>query len=399
MQRSIKEIMVIQQPMDSILHIVDIMMSWDHVAELRDLGVQIVIGKAAFLDAHRVEVAGANGDAVAGAAAPLVIEADSIVVASGSVAMFPPGLEPDGNRIIAPKLALKLEGLPSSIALVGAGVTGTEFVYAFNRLGVAVTWLVDEYGVLPPFERDTTAELVAALEGRGVERHEGIAVQSVVADEEGVTSTLRDGRSFRTDMAFIAIGRRPDVAGLNLEAAGLPMDARLGIEVDEFSRSSVPGIYAAGDVTGMPMTANKALAQGWIAGWHAAGAAVSPYRPETVISAVYSDPQVAQVGLTEEEAGREGRKVEVHRLGYESGLKPLLMDETRGFVKLVADDGDGTILGASAVGAHAANLLAPIALGIRLGARLEDLAAIFAAYPGLSELPFAAARSAALESD
>jgi pyruvate/2-oxoglutarate dehydrogenase complex dihydrolipoamide dehydrogenase (E3) component len=252
-------------------------------------------------------------------------------------------------------------------------------------------WIVDEYGVLPPFERDVVDVLVEALADRGVVRQEGIAANSAVADDEGVTVTLDDESPFRAEMAFIAVGRRPDVAGLNLEAAGLPDNPRRGIEVDGYGRSAVAHIYAAGDVTGLPMTANKAMAQGWIAGQHAVGEPVDAYRPETVVEAVYTDPQLAQLGSSKSKAAERGHSVRVLRLGYEAGLKAVLLDETEGFVKLVVDADAGTLLGASAVGANAADVLAPVALSIRLGARLSDLA-LFAAHPGLGELAFAAAQ-------
>jgi pyruvate/2-oxoglutarate dehydrogenase complex dihydrolipoamide dehydrogenase (E3) component len=247
--------------------------------------------------------------------------------------------------------------------------------------------------VLPPFERKTVNVLVAALERRGVVRYEGVAADSAAADRNGVTVTLCDGRSFQAEMAFIAIGRRPDVLELNLDSAGLAVDPRRGIEVDGHMRTAVTHIYAAGDATGMPMTANKAMAQGWIAGRHAAGAFVDPYRPETIVEAVYTDPQIAQVGLTEERAQERAGTIRALRRGYEALLKAILLDETEGFVQLVADAEDGSLLGASAVGAHACDVLTPLALGLRLGVRLEDLAALFPGHPGFSELGFAAART------
>jgi len=164
--------------------------------------------------------------------------------------------------------------------------------------------------------------------------------------------------------------------------------------VDEFCRSAVPHVYAAGDSTGTPFIANKAMAQGWIAGRHAAGAPAAPYRPETMVEAVYTDPEVAQIGRRDPGAAGGGDGIRVLRLPNESNLKAVLSGETRGFVKLVTDAASGAVLGASAVGAHAADILAPLALGIRLKARLDDLASSFAAHPGFAESVFAAAREA-----
>jgi len=348
-------------------------------------GVQSLNGKAALDGGHRLRLISAEGPSTD-------LEADVIVVATGSVPIFPPKLKPDGKQVIGPRFVSQMRTLPSSLILVGGGTTGTEFVYAFNRLGVAVTWLVDEFGVLPPFERAAVQILVAALEHRGVVRVEGVAADSVAANGDDVTVTLCDGRSFQAEMAFIAIGRRPDVLELNLDSVGLAVDPHRGIEVDGYMRTAVTHIYAAGDATGMPMTANKAMAQGWIAGRHAAGASVDPYRPGTIVEAVYTDPQIAQVGLTEERARERAGLVRVLRRGYRGLLKAVLLDETEGSMQLVADAEDGILLGASAVGAHASDVLTPLALGLRQGVRLEDLSALFPGHPGLSELGFAAVR-------
>jgi pyruvate/2-oxoglutarate dehydrogenase complex dihydrolipoamide dehydrogenase (E3) component len=356
-------------------------------ADLARRGVQMLAGKAAFAGPRHLQVAAGEGR-------PTVLEVDAIIIATGSVPIFPPGLKPDGQRIIAPRFVSGLDHLPGSFIVVGGGVTGAEFVYGFNRLGATVHWVIDEFGVLPPFDRDVVGVLVDALAARGVVRYEGIAADSAVSDAEGVTVTLADGTVLRTEMAFMAIGRQPDLLELNLEKAGLYVDFRQGISVDGFGRSAVPSIYAAGDVTGPPMTANKAMVQGWIAGRHAAGAAVEPCRPETMIEAVYSEPQVAQVGLNQATAAAHGHPIRELTVNFDSGLKATLLDETEGLVKLWADAGDHTLLGAAAVGAQAADILAPVALGLSLGARLDEMAALFVAHPSLSELVFAAARQA-----
>jgi pyruvate/2-oxoglutarate dehydrogenase complex dihydrolipoamide dehydrogenase (E3) component len=354
---------------------------------LAQRGVRFLAGTASFTSPHHLKIM--RPDSV-----PASLEADAIIIASGSVPTFPPGLKPDGQRIIAPRFVGKLDHLPASIVVVSGGVTGTEFVYAFNRLGVSVTWIVDEIGVLPSFAREPVELLVEALAARGVARHEGVAAGSAVAGEDGVIVTLQDGRSFQAEMAFIAVGRVPDLGGLNLLAAGLQADSRTGIAVGGYGQSEIPSVFAAGDVTGLPMTANKAMAQGWIAGRRAAGAAVDAYRPETVVEAVYTDPQVAQVGLSATRARENGRPIQLLQIGYDSSLKAALLDEEEGLVQLVADARDGTLLGATATGTHAADVLAPVALGLRLGARIDDLAAVFAAHPGVGEVVFAAARTA-----
>ncbi len=376
-------------PAATMRRIAELSRSWSRVqsAELDRLGVRFVDGRAAFANPHRLVV-----DTGGGASASL--DADAFVVATGSVPVFPPHLKPDGRRVIAPRFASKLERLPASVVVVGAGATGSEFVYCFNRLGAAVTWVVDEYGVLPAFDREAAAVLVEVLERRGVVRHEGMAARSAAGHGDGVTVTLDDGRELSADLAFIALGRRPDVADLHVERAGLSIEAARGLEVDEFCRSAVPHVYGAGDATGTPLIANKAMAQGWTAGLHAAGAPAPAYDSHALIEAVYTDPEVAQIGLREGGAANPGQGVRVLTLPNQMNLKAALTGETGGFVKLVIETDSGVVLGASAVGAHAADLLAPLALGIRLKAELRDLAASFAAHPGLAESAYAAAREA-----
>lgn len=376
-------------PAVTVRRIRELSRSWSRLqsAGLERLGVRFVDGRASFADPHRLEIDAGDGS-------PATLEADAFVVATGSVPVFPPDLKPDGRRVIAPRLVSKLERLPASVVVIGAGATGAEFVYCFNRLGAAVTWVVDEYGVLPAFDREAAAVLADVFERRGVVRHEGVAARSVAADGDGVLVTLGDRRELSADMAFIALGRRPDVADLHLERVGLAIDAPRGIEVDEFCRSAVPHVYAAGDSTGTPFIANKAMAQGWIAGSHAAGAPAPVDRPETLVQAVYTDPEVAQIGWRGSVAADDARGVRVLKLPNGANLKAVLSGDTGGFVKLVIDAAGGAVLGASAVGAHAADVLAPLALGIRLHARLDDLASSFAAHPGLAESLYAAARGA-----
>ena len=347
-------------------------------------GVNIISGAARFVGPNEVHVESPNGG-------EQIISFDKAIVASGSAPIFPPGLKPNGEEIIAPRFIKHLSRLPKHMIVVGGGITGAEFVYAFNSLGVQVTWLVDQYGVLPPYERSVVDVLVGVLVERGVDLVEGVPTARVEAENGSVTATLEDGRFFAAEGAFIAIGRRPDVARLNLAAAGFDPDAR-ALEVDAYGRTSVPHIYAAGDVTGPPLVVNKAWDQARVAARHATGLPTPPLRSDVWIEAVYSHPQVAQVGLTAMRAKAQGREVRERRLPFAALLKSRLLDEQDGFLTLCSDPETDVILGAAAVGDHAAEALAPIALAIRLAATVDDLAAIFPAHPSLSELPFDTAR-------
>jgi dihydrolipoamide dehydrogenase len=364
----------------------DVTARWNAQAksDLEALGVTLVTGVGSFCSPTEVQVdAGNQADGAR-------LSADAVILASGSVPRFPPGLRPDGQRVLAPRFASGLESLPSSIVVVGGGATGSEFVYLFSRLGVDVTWVVTERGVLPMFHSEAGQFLGQVLVRRGVHLVKDKRAARIEAGEDGIVLVTQDGAQFAADAAFLAIGRRPDTARLNLAAAGLALGSLGEVEVDGFCRSSVPHIYAAGDVAGRPMLANQAAVQARVAGRHAAGTATSPYRPETVVYAIYTEPQVAQVGVwtAQDEA------VQTARLSFEAGLKAHLQPYGEGFVQLACSAADGRVLGGLAVGPHAADVLAPVAVAVQMGAAIEDLAATGGANPTTGELAFLAARQA-----
>jgi len=355
--------------------------SWNHyqAEQLRALGVNIINGVAAFEAAKTVVVKNGDGQETAR------LEADRIIIGTGSVPLFPPNLKPNGKNVLAPRFAGKLDPLPKSVAVIGAGATGTEFVYLFNRLGVDVTWVVDPYGVLPVFAPQAGELLAEVLARRGVRLARGQFADRIEADDDGVTVVLANGEQISAEMAFVAIGRRPDLSRLNLEAAGLSLGEANFPAVDEYCQTAVPGVYAVGDAAGPPMVANRAMAQAWIAGQHAAGANPPAYRPDTVIAAIYTEPQAAQIGTM------QGDDLQTVRVPFAAALKTHLQPEHDGFVEL-ASDSEGRLVGGLAVGPHAADALAPVAVAIQLHAKLSDLASLYGAHPTISELPFMAMR-------
>jgi dihydrolipoamide dehydrogenase len=350
------------------------------LALLTTAGVEIITGVGAFTTGREVTVKNSAGDEIA------YLRSDAVIIAGGSVPVFPPALRPDGKRVIAPRMASNLDWLPQSVVVIGGGPTGTETVYLFNRLGAKVTWVVNPSGVLPHFAREAGQFVAEVFTRRGVQLVWNSTAERIDRAEDGVTVVLTDGAAYPAEMAFVAIGRAPDVSRLNLEVTGAMMNGNAP-QVDALGRTSVPGIYAVGDVTGAPMLANRAMAQAWVAGKHAAGAEVTAFREETVIHAIYSEPQVAQVGRV------EGNGLRQVRLEFADGLKQHLLSEGDGFVTLALNSAR-QVTGGVAVGPHAADVLAPVAVAIQMNATVDDLAPIFAAHPTLSELPFAAARLA-----
>lgn len=373
-------------PAEILPHLQQLKQQWNNqqAEELAKLGVTVVNGVAAFTSANSVVTNDSDGQPMT------TLTGDAIIVATGSVPFFPPTLKPNGKTVIAPRFFSGLKSLPGSMIVIGAGATGVEAVYLFNRLGVAVTWIVDQFGVLPGFEPAAGELMAEILAKRGVKIVKGkLADHFEDGEDGGVTAVLDDGSRESADLAFVAIGRFADLGRLNVAAAGLSVAENKYPETNAFCQTAVSTIYAVGDAAGPPMVANRAMAMARVAGLHAAGADVGSYNPHAVVAAVYSEPQVAQVGVTSADDG----SIQTTRLDFGAVMKAHLLGEAEGFVELAFDDAR-KVVGGTAVGAHAGDVLAPIALAIQVGATLDDLAGIFAAHPTLSELAFAAARNA-----
>jgi pyruvate/2-oxoglutarate dehydrogenase complex dihydrolipoamide dehydrogenase (E3) component len=317
-------------PLKIVARIKTVKESWNgqQRAELEALGVEILMGTAVFIDSHMVTISSDDGDSS--------LTADAFIVATGSVPIFPPTMKPNGKNVLAPRFASALDSLPPSVVVVGGGATGTEFAYLFNRLGIDVTWIVDKVGVLPEFDAEAGQVLANELVARGVRLVIGHRAEHIEQIADGVSVATTNGENYLAAIAFLAIGRKPDVAGLNLEAAGAEIPSHITL---------------VGDATGLPMIANRAMAQARAAGQTAAGQTPVPFSESTVIAAVYSEPQVAQVGQ-------------------------------------LSGEGIETV----AVGHHAADVLAPVMVAIHAGMTVAEFAALYAAHPTMSELAFAAAR-------
>jgi pyruvate/2-oxoglutarate dehydrogenase complex dihydrolipoamide dehydrogenase (E3) component len=352
--------------------------SQHHEELLAGRGVRILPGSATFEDAQRLRVEHEGHD-------PVNVPFDSAIITTGSEPIFSPQIRPDGQRILAPRLAGKLSQWPEHVIVIGGGVTGAEFTYFFNRMGCRVTWLTDLPRLLPRADDDAAEALERVMLERGVDVLKSCPVEAVGADGQGVKVKLKQGSEFSGSHAFIALGRRPDVAGLALDAAGLDWSAQ-GIPVNEFCRTSQPHLYAAGDVTGPPYIANRGLAQARVAVRHAMGSPTQPFAPESVLEAVYTQPQLAQVGLTESQAAAVEQQVRVYRADYREALKPRLTADRDGFVKLVAEADSGRIRGAAAFGSSAAEMLSAVSVAIAAGMTVDSLASLFPAYPTLAEL-------------
>ena len=339
--------------------------------QLEQVGVDVILGQASFIDNTTLKIHQEEKETR--------ITASRIIITAGSVPIFFPTIKPDGERIIAPRMLETLNRIPKPIIVVGGGVTGSEMIYMFNRLGSKLTARTDLDQLLPRSDREVSEALEATLSSRGVTFHKQRRVERVANTGDGVSVTLADRSELHADMAFIAIGRKPDLESLHLNRTDIEHSAA-GIVVDHTCRTSVPTIFAAGDVTGAPMTANRAMAMGRVAAHNAIHGSDKRYQPHLSIEAVYTEPEVAQVGDMAETADTDLRRVP-----FTSLLKSKIV-QTDGFIKVRVRKSDEKLLGAVALGSHASDVLTPLAVALQADMTLEQVRDITAANPTLSEI-------------
>lgn len=357
---------------------------------LEDAGVSLVSGVARFVSPRELEV---SREGKPSRRVPF----DGAIVATGSEPAFPPGFfgeagRPDGALVLAPRFVRGLRDLPRTMLVIGGGATGAEMVCAFVALGVEVTWLLDEWGILPELDRDVADSLGDVLMERGVKIVHQKRVLSVLPGPGGVLAKLDGGRTYAAERAFVATGRRPDLGRLDLAAAGLAADPRTGgLAIDARARTAVAGIWAAGDATGLGALANAAMAEGWTAARDATGRTAPPLDRRLLVRAVYTWPEVATIGLSAAEASATGAQLRIRVASFDESLRGALEGvgfdrHARGTLRVVVDAESDAIVGASAIGPGAADVLAPVAIAMRLGVKAHELAGVFLAAPTLGEI-------------
>ncbi|MBV9092319.1 MAG: NAD(P)H-quinone dehydrogenase [Streptosporangiaceae bacterium] len=312
------------------------------------------------------------------------IKADTILVATGAMPRVLPGAEPDGERILTWRQLYDLTELPPDLIVVGSGVTGVEFASAYHALGSRVTLVSSRDRVLPQEDPD------AANVIEDVFRHRGMAVlarsraRTVRRDRDSVTVTLTDGRTVTGSHCLLTVGMVPRTAGIGLDEAGVKLDARGFIEVDRVSRTSVPGVYAAGDCTGVGMLASVAAMQGRIAMWHTLGEAVEPLRLGHVAATIFTDPEIATVGVSQRAVDAGEVAARVGKLPLATNPRAKMAGFSDGFVKLFTSPGTGEVLGGVVVAPRASELILAVSVALEQRLTAEQLAHTFAVYPSLS---------------
>jgi len=345
-------------------------------------GVRILNGTARFLEAggkapHLVEATLTNGETEE-------LPADVVLIATGATPRVLDSARPDGERILTWRQLYDLPALPEHLIVVGSGVTGAEFVSAYVELGCQVTLISSRDRVLPGEDADAAAVLEDVFTERGVRIVPKARAESVLRDGDEVVVTLADGETVRGSHALMTVGSVPNTGDLGLEKIGIEPDRGGFIPVDRVSRTSVPGVYAAGDCTGLLMLASVAAMQGRIAMWHALGEGVAPIRLRTVAGNVFTRPEIATVGISQRAIDAGEVPARTVMLPLTTNPRAKMRGLRRGFVKLFCRPASGVVIGGVVVAPVASELILPIAMAVQNGLGVDDLAHTFSVYPSLS---------------
>jgi dihydrolipoamide dehydrogenase len=346
---------------------------------LESQGVRLIKGSARMKSAHEVEVQSASGSEV--------IHADFVLVSTGSRPRIPEWVRPDGDRILTTRDCYPPKVFPESITVIGSGVTGVEFAHMFASFGSKVTLVVSRQQVLPSKDPEVAAVLEEDFLRRGVRLLKGARAQSIENVGDKVVVKCDDGRKVETTHAVLAIGSVPNTEGLGLEEIGVVMKDGY-IQINRHCQSNIEHIYAAGDVSGKLPLSSVASMQGRKVAEQVIGGPKGPHRHldyDKAASAIFTEPEIADVGLAEAEAFASGRKIRVTKVPFSSTAKALINNDPRGFVKIISDPATGVVLGGSIVGQHAAELISVIALAVTANLKVSDLEESLFVHPALAE--------------
>jgi dihydrolipoamide dehydrogenase len=327
--------------------------------------------------------------------APAEIEARHLIVATGARPRAIPALPVDRKTVITYREALELAKFPAKLLIVGAGAIGVEFAYYFASFGVEVHLVEMLPQLLPNEDAEIADLLLRAFRKKGIHCYVGTAVQDFKAAPGKVQATLAGAKreTFSGDMALIAVGMEANTQGLGLESLGVQLE-RGFVKVDGQCRTSVPQVYAIGDVAGHQLLAHKASAEAEVAVDAIAGHARPGIDYGQVPACTYCQPQVASLGLTEKQCQEQGLKYRVGRFPYAASGKAAAIKHLDGLVKLIYGEPHGQLLGAHLIGAEATELLAELGIAMRLEATHEEILATIHAHPTLSEMVFEATGAA-----
>lgn len=313
-----------------------------------------------------------------------VVPADVALIATGATPRVLPGAEPDGERILTWRQIYDLPRLPDHLVVIGSGVTGAEFASAYTEMGVDVTLVSSRDRVLPHEDADAAAVLEDVFAERGTTLVKHARAERVERLDNGVVVHLVDGRTIEASHALMTVGSVPNTTDIGLDQVGIEPGPGGFISVDRVSRTSVSGIYAAGDCTGLLMLASVAQMQGRIAMWHALGEGVAPIKLKTVAANVFTHPEIANVGISQQAIDSGAVPARTVMLPLATNARAKMEGLHRGFVKVFCRPATGVVIGGVVVAPNASELILPIALAVQNQLTVEHLALTFSVYPSLS---------------
>ncbi|MQA61698.1 MAG: NAD(P)H-quinone dehydrogenase [Actinophytocola sp.] len=357
--------------------------SADIRARLQREGVHLLTGTARFCDeepglaVHQVAVTTSAGE-------KSVLTAEAVLIATGGTPRVLPGAVPDGERVLDWRQLYNLAELPEHLVVVGSGVTGAEFASAYTELGVKVTVVSSRDRILPHEDADAAAVLEEVFSQRGATLAKHARADRVERVDGGVIVHLTDGRTIEASHALMTVGSVPNTEDIGLETVGIEPGSGGHIPVDRVSRTKVAGIYAAGDCTGLLPLASVASMQGRIAMWHALGEGVAPIKLKTVAANVFTHPEIATVGISQDAIDSGEVPARTITLPLATNARAKMEGLRRGFVKLFCRPATGVVIGGVVVAPTASELILPIALAVQNQLTVDNLALTFSVYPSLS---------------
>jgi len=338
--------------------------------------VRMFQGQARFMDGKTVVVDTDTGRQT--------IHAENIVIATGSVPVEIQSL-PFGGNVISSTEALSLDKIPEKLAIVGGGYIGLEIGTAFAKLGAKVTIVEATDRILPQYDAELTRPIMARLKALGVEVLTNTSAKGLSADGNALDVVLTDGKmhSISADKVLVTVGRKPQTDGWGLSEIRLDMDGRF-IRIDDRCRTSMRGIYAIGDVTGEPMLAHRAMAQGEMVAEIIAGGKQA-WDKRCIPAVCFTDPEIVTVGLSPDEARKAGHNIQTGIFPFQANGRAMTIEREDGFIRVVARADNHLILGIQAIGVAISELSSAFALAVETGTRLEDIAGTIHAHPTLGE--------------
>ena len=327
-----------------------------------------------------------------------IIQSEKTIIATGSVATSLPGIEIDEQKIVSSTGALKLEKVPNKMVVVGGGYIGLEMGSVWSRLGAEVEVVEFLDHITPGMDKEISSEFMKILKKQGIKFNMQNKVETIKKNKSGVVVSTVDKEgnknNFESDVVLISVGRKANTEGLNLETIGVELDDRKRIKTDKSFKTNLENIYAIGDVISGPMLAHKAEDEGIAVAENIAGQS-GHVNYDTIPGVVYTTPEVAAIGKTEEQLKDSKMEYKVGKFSFMANSRAKAIDDAEGFVKILADEKTDKVLGAHIIGPHAGELIAEIGVAMEFGASSEDIARTCHAHPTFSE----AVKEAALSVD